>query len=244
MKRLLTFLALCGLGLAQSGTDADTVLEQILANLRGESQRATLSMTVTDGNRESHYRLRIYSAGQDKGLVRVLEPAREAGQAFLNDGSDLFVYTPRLRRTLRLPPSGRSDSFLGSDLSYSDLAGDDVRAYYQASLSSEDEASVTLTLTPTEGAPTPYGKLELSAEKPSFAPTRLVYYDQRGNAVKESTFSDYQEVGGQRIPTRFEVRDLVRGSSTVLVWEDAEFGVQIPAACFSQQALEREGVCE
>ena len=243
MKNLLfAFLALCGLVTAQS--DADALLEQILGNLRGENQRATLVMTVGDGERESRYRLRIYSSGQDRGLIRVLEPAREAGQAFLNDGDDLFVYTPRLRRTLRLPPSGRSDSFLGSDLSYSDLAGDDFRAYYQASVASEDEASVTLTLTPTEGAPTPYGKLELSAEKPSLAPTRPVYYDQRGYAVKESAFSAYQEVGDQRIPTRFEVRDLIRGSTTVLVWEEAEFDVEIPAACFSQQALEREGVCE
>ncbi len=31
---------------------------------------------------------------------------------------------------------------------------------------------------------------------------------------------------------------------TVVTWQDAEFGVDIPESCFSQNALEREGACE
>lgn len=236
------FLFLGSLAFAQG--EAEALLEQILGNLRGDSQRATLSMTVSEEGRESSFELRIYSQGQDRALIRVLAPAREAGQAFLNDGDNLFVYNPRLRRSLRLPPSGRSDSFLGSDLSYNDLAGDDFRSFYTPRLLSEDESGVTLELIPAENAPTPYGKLELTAERPSLAPTGIRYFDQRGEVVKEASLADYAEVDGLYIPTRFEVRDLVRGSRTVLVWRNAEFGLELPEACFSQQALEREGMCE
>ena len=146
---------------------------------------------------------------------------------------------------LRLPPSGQSDSFLGSDISYDDLAGDNLQEDYSASILEKTDESVTLTLTPKPNAPTPYGKINLTAEKPSYAPTNITYFDQRDTAVKENILSDYAEVDGLYIPQRFEVKDLLtEGNMTVVTWEDAEFGVSIPESCFSQNALEREGACE
>ena len=245
---LLTLLLWLGAACAQPNgapTEAGDILDRILANLRGGSQVATLQMTVTRSDGEDGYTLRIFSEGEDRALTRVIAPPRDAGQAFLNEGDDVFIYNPRLRRVLRLPPSGRSDSFLGSDLSYDDLAGDDLRDRYGASVLDETEGSVTLELVPAPDAPIPYGRVELTAAKPSYAPTRIVYFDQRGNAVKENLISDYAEVDGRSIPQRFEVRDLLEeGNRTVVTWNDARFDVDIPDACFSRNALEREGACE
>ncbi|CAN5895187.1 hypothetical protein BH24DEI2_BH24DEI2_04750 [soil metagenome] len=220
-------------------------LNLILANLRGESQVATLQMTVTRPDKEASYTMRIFSEGEAKGITRVIAPPRDAGQAFLNDGDNVFIYNPRLKRVLRLPPSGRSDSFLGSDISYDDLAGDDLRDNFAVSILEETKESVTLELVPAANAPTPYGKVHLTAEKPSYAPTVITYFDQRGTAVKRNSLANYAEVAGRYIPQRLEVKDLLSpGNMTVVTWQDAEFGVTIPEACFSQNSLEREGACE
>ncbi|MCA9839696.1 MAG: outer membrane lipoprotein-sorting protein [Trueperaceae bacterium] len=225
--------------------DASSIMDRIMGNLRGDSQIATLEMTVTRPDKENSYTMRIYSQGEDKGLTRVIAPARDAGQAFLNDGDNIFIYNPRLKRVLRLPPSGQSDSFLGSDISYNDLAGDDLRSNYELNILEDTETSITLELIPLASAPTPYGKVQLTAEKPSYAPTHIVYFDQRDTAVKENILSDYAEVEGKYIPQRFEVNDLLKdGNKTIITWKDAQFGVTIPDACFSQNALEREGMCE
>lgn len=239
-----TLVILFGIGFVNA-QDAASILDTITGNLRGESQAATLNMQVIRPDEENTYTMRIYSEGEDKGLTRVIAPPRDAGQAFLNDGDNVFIYNPRLRRVLRLPPSGQSDSFLGSDISYNDLAGDDLQKDYQASILEETHSSVTLELVPQPNAPTPYGKIHLTAEKPSHAPTTITYFDQRDTAVKENILSDYAEVDGLYIPQRFEVKDLLeKGNTTVVTWQDAEFGVDIPEACFSQNALEREGACE
>ena len=93
----------------------------------------------------------------------------------------------------------------------------------------ETDASVTLELVPNPGAPTPYGKVHLTAEKPSYAPTDITYFDQRDTAVKENILSNYAEVDGLYIPQRFEVKNLLEeGNMTVVTWQDAEFGVEIP----------------
>jgi outer membrane lipoprotein-sorting protein len=222
-------------------TDADAILDRMVENLRGGGQRAELRMVVERPDERREYRLDVVSDGTERSLTRVVEPPREAGQAFLVDGDELFVYSPRLGRALRLPPSGRSDGFLGSDLSYDDLAGDEVRDDYEAEVAERDETSVTLSLTPQATAPTPYGELRFRASLPDLAPEELVYYDQRGNAVKRLVFSEVRELeDGRRVPTRFEVLDLTEeGGRTVADWTEVEFGVEPPDRCFRQQALER-----
>ena len=242
----LTYVLLTCLTLSfTSAQDAADILDTITSNLRGESQAATLTMQVIRPDHTDTYTMRIYSEGESKGLTRVIAPPRDAGQAFLNDGDNVFIYNPRLRRVLRLPPSGQSDSFLGSDISYNDLSGDDLRQDYTASVLEETDESVILELEPNPNAPTPYGKIHLTAVKPSYAPTTITYFDQRDTAVKENVLSDYAEVDGLYIPQRFEVKDLLeQGYMTVVTWQDAAFGVDIPESCFSQNALEREGVCE
>lgn len=220
--------------------DADAILDRMVDNLRGGGQRATLEMTVERDDEVRSYLLEIVSDGAERSLTRVVEPPRDAGQAFLVDGSELFVYAPRLGRVLRLPPSGRSDGFLGSDLSYDDLAGDEVRDDYDAEVLERDDERVVLSLVPRPRAPTPYGELRFSATLPDLAPRELTYFDQRGNAVKRLTLSDFREVDGRTIPTRFEVVDLTEGGGrTVATWTEVEFGVEPPDACFTQQALER-----
>lgn len=242
-------LALAGVALAQDTADApgdvpddaEAILDRIVENLRGGGQRAILTMRVERDDDVRDYRLEVISDGTERSLTRVVEPPRDAGQAFLVDGDALFVYSPRLGRALRLPPSGRSDGFLGSDLSYDDMAGDEVRDDYDAEIAGRDDATVTLSLIPRPTAPTPYGELRFTASVPDLAPLELVYVDQRGEAVKRLTLSEFHELDdGTRVPTRFDVVDLTAdGGRTVAEWTDVEFGVEPPDRCFTQQALER-----
>ena len=221
--------------------DADAILDRMVENLRGGGQRAELRMVIERPDERREYRLDVVSDGTERSLTRVVAPPREAGQAFLVDGDELFVYSPRLGRALRLPPSGRSDGFLGSDLSYDDLAGDEVRDDYEAEVAERGESSITLSLTPKPTAPTPYGELRFVASLPDLAPQELVYYDQRSTVVKRLVFFEVRELeDGRRVPTRFEVRDLTgEGGRTVADWTEVEFGVDPPDRCFTQQALER-----
>jgi len=108
---LLVFAAGLAQDAAQVPDDADAILDRMVENLRGGGQRATLEMRVERDDDVREYRLEVISDGTERSLTRVAGPPRDAGQAFLVDGDELFVYSPRLGRALRLPPSGRSDGF-------------------------------------------------------------------------------------------------------------------------------------
>jgi outer membrane lipoprotein-sorting protein len=226
---------------AHAQTDAETVLQAIVdAQRGGTTQRATITMTVERPGRASEYVIESVADGVERSLIRVVAPAREAGQAFLQDGENLWLYNPRLRRTLRIPPSGRSDAFLGSDISYDDLGGRGLERHYTAEVTAEDGDYIELTLVPDELAPTPYGKVVLRATADDYRPVEYIFYDQREQAVRRIRFSDYVQVGELYFPTRLAVENLLReGERTVIVVSDYAFDIDIPSGCFSERALER-----
>jgi len=241
-------LAAAATGLAQSepaagssgSLTAQDVLDRVVENLRGVSQWATLELTVQRPDRTTDYEMQIVTDGDKRSLARVTAPPREAGQAFLSIDTNLLIYNPRLGRSLRLPPSGRSNAFLGSDLSYDDLAGEEYKDQYDATISAQDADAITLDLTPHPEAPTPYGKLEFRVRPGSYVPLSLTFFDQRGNAVKRMTFSDFVEVRGKTVPERFEVVDLLKdGYRTVASWTGVDYDTPVPDRCFTEAALER-----
>lgn len=241
MKRVLMFTLVTLVGLASAQRDAQDVLAAIIDSQRGgQTQRATITMTIVRPGDERSFEINSVSDGLERSLIEVVAPSRDAGQAFLRDSDNLFLYNPRLRRVLRVPPSGQSDSFLGSDIAYSDLSGRDLETDYTAEITNETAETVELTLTPNPTAPTPYGKVVLVADAETYAPLEYTFFDQRGAAVKGIAFSDFTQAGELSIPTRLEVTNLLReGERTVVVTSDYAFGVEIPEACFTERALER-----
>lgn len=240
MKRILTLLLTLGLlASASAQTRADEVIQAVIDNQRGASGRVTITITVERPGRTSEFIIESVS-DSDRSLIRVIAPAREAGQAFLIDGDNLWLYNPRLGRSLRLPPSARGDSFLGSDIAYRDLAGRDLEAHYQAAITAEEAERIELTLTPRPGAPTPYGQIVITADTATYAPLSFVYYDQRGQAVRRISFSAFDAVHGLHFPTRIEVENLLRQNErTTVLMSDYTFGIAIPEACFREAALAR-----
>ncbi len=236
---VLSILAVVGSAGAQDRGEA--ILDAILdAQRGGQTMRGTVTMTVARPDQERVYQIEMVSDGDERSLISVVAPSRDAGQAFLRDGENLYLYSPRLRRTLRLPPSGQTDSFLGSDISYSDLSGRDLATDYTVSITDETADTIELTLVPEPGAPTPYGQVVLTADAQTLAPLAYVFFDQRETAVRRLVFDDFVAVDGLRFPTRTEIENLLRpGERTTMVIEDYEFGIDVPPACFEQRALER-----
>ncbi|MGL4609073.1 MAG: outer membrane lipoprotein-sorting protein [Trueperaceae bacterium] len=239
-KLLLALLATAfTFSFAQS---ADEVLEQIVNSQRGgQTSSATITMQVIRPNKTTDFQIKSVSDGDERSLIQVVAPNSSAGQAFLQDGDNLYLYNPRLKRTLRLPPSNQNDSFLGSDVSYSDLGGDDLQDNYTPEITNQDDATIELTLTPKELAPTPYGKIVLTADVTNnYRPISYVYYDQRDTVVKQTNFSNYVEVEGNFFPSRSEFLNLTaEGEQTVIEFQDLKFGVDVDQNCFKESALER-----
>ncbi|MFS8666011.1 MAG: outer membrane lipoprotein-sorting protein [Limnochordales bacterium] len=234
-------------GAGEPPRDASALLRAVVDNLRGGPLWGTYTFVVERPGRTAEYVMEVVTDGDERGLIRIVAPPREAGQAFLMDGNDLWLYNARLGRSLRLPPSGRSNAFLGSDVSYNDMVGRDLETGYTAAFAPPGAAErdgagvdIVLELTPRPGAPTPYGRALVGVEEARLIPRWVDYYDQRGQVVKRLTLAEYLEAGDWRVPTHMVVEDATReGYRTVVRLTDVELDAAVPEACFALQALER-----
>lgn len=227
-RMAFTVLLLAALALAQSPLEK---LKLALDRLRGPAHEGIYLLQVERPGSVRTYRLKVYTDGR-RAHLRVLEPRSEAGQAFLSLGEDLYLYDPRLGRTLRLPPTGRGERFLGSDLTYQDLVGRDLEELFQVA-----EVQGVLVLSPKPGAPTPYGKVEVYLKEGLIE--RILFYDQRNQAVRELGLSAYQRLDGAYLPREMALRDLQRpGYCTFLRILEVQVG-PVPEGCFNPLYLER-----
>ncbi len=242
MKKLLILTTLL-LAFAFAQETAEEILDTIIDSQRGgQTVSMEVTMTVVRPDKDDkEFAIESVGDGEERGLIYVIAPSRDAGTAFLQDGDNLYLFNPRLKRVLRLPPSGRNDSFLGSDVSYNDLSGRDLEEDYTAEITAESEDTIEITLIPAELAPTPYGKVVLTADRQnSYRPLEYLYYDQREQVVRSIVFSEYIDSDGLFMPTHIEIVNLLKeGEKTVVIMDDVKFGVDVDEDCFSQRALER-----
>ena len=106
--------------------DPGAILRAAFDNWRANTSHAVMEMTVKKDSGTRQMTMESWTQGDDNALVRFTEPARDAGNATLQLGRRTYVFNPRLNQVIQLPASAMSQSWMGSDFSYDDLAKSDA----------------------------------------------------------------------------------------------------------------------
>ena len=85
---------------------------------------ARVEISIITPKKTRTLRLRLWGKGEDKALIVIDAPPRDAGTATLKVGKNLWNYLPKISRTIRVPPSMMMGSWMGSDLTNDDLVRD------------------------------------------------------------------------------------------------------------------------
>ena len=109
------------------------IMKQVDAREDGDNRTEQISMTLIDGNGHQRQR-KLMSYKKDRGravlqLLFFLDPPNVRNTGFLtydyqdpNRDNDQWLYLPELHKTKRIAGSDKSQSFMGSDFSYADMA--------------------------------------------------------------------------------------------------------------------------
>ncbi len=226
----------------------------VIDESRGQSSYAELTMTITRPDWTRTSKLVAWTKGRDKSLVRFTAPPREAGNAFLTLEDRIWTWSARIGRRIRLPTSLMSQSWAGSDLSYSDLARSDDRLdQYEFELSvvepgefdqalAGDQRIYRLDATPLDNAPVVWGKEELLV-RADYVLLRQVFFDQSMLPVKKIKTLKVEEIDGRVFASETLVEDLeVRGNSTRLVFDSLKFDFEISDDMFTTFELSKQFV--
>ena len=89
--------------------------------LRGKTQTGQAAMTVHRPEWERTLEMDYWAVNPDKSFIRITAPAKERGTGTLRLGTNMWLYMPRVERTIKVPPSLMLQPWMGSDFTNDDL---------------------------------------------------------------------------------------------------------------------------
>jgi outer membrane lipoprotein-sorting protein len=228
---------------ASAARDLRAIIEKAERQYWGESSRERMTMRVVTERWTRTLSLEAWSEGKTKFLARILEPAKDRGVTTLKVGEDIWNYLPKVDRVIKVPSSMMGESWMGSHITNDDLVKEsDIENRYDFRLLEETatggETSLVIEATPKPDAAVVWGKVVYTVREKDSLPTRVVYHDESGGAVREIRFEDLRVMGGRLLPSRMTVLPYDKpGERTEIVYETIEFGLRHPDGFFSLKSL-------
>lgn len=226
--------------------DPREVVQRAIDLTRGLSSYTEMTMTVTRPNWTRTSSLMATTRGRDEALIHFTAPAKDAGNGTLKKGEQMWTFTPKLGRTIRLPYSLMSQSWAGSDFSYNDLSRtDDLLKYYALSLASSECVDGvwlhTIEALPEDDAPVVWGKEELLLGDDSVIRTHT-FFDQSLEPIKRMETLQIAELGGRTMGVHIRMGRLDSpGEWTELTYDEAAFDIDVADSSFTLFALKNGG---
>lgn len=249
------------LALDPTSTDARAIMQAASDQANGgNSTFAKMKMVIKQGSstRERMMVLRgRRNAEGRKGLILIEAPADVRNTGFLtvdykaaSHADEQWLYLPALHRVSRVPNSGKSDAFVGSDFSISDLSGQEPSDYQlkiveQSTKLGDDECWLIESLPKDDAvkAKTGYSKIHFWVSKSKVLPVQFKAWGLDGKKTKYFKATDIRKVDGLWTPHHLQMRTLEQGkepSETVIdVTSVRNEAPEVTDADFTQQRLER-----
>ena len=203
-----TYLAMLLLVAAPAAADDDAtqIVRDAIDHWRGLSSYTVMSMVIHRPDWERRMTMEAWTKGDDRSLVRVIEPRKDRGNATLTDDDNMWTFSPKVNRVIKIPSSMMGQSWMGSDFSNKDVSRveDIVEEYDHTIVESGEVDGITVTTIrsiPHEDAAVVWGR-EVLRIRDDHVVLEHAFYDQDGELVKSLVTSEIAEMGGRTIATR------------------------------------------
>lgn len=255
---LIAIITPLSVSLADDET-ARAIMERVDARDDGDNQTSDMVMTLIDKNGDERVR-RLSVFSKDKGedtlrLMFFIYPADVKDTAFLTydyddaeKDDDQWLYLPALKKTKRIAASDKSDSFMGSDLNYSDMTSRDLEDYdfylkQEVQVRGKD-AWVIESVPRSQKVidETGYEKSLLIVQKDIDFVVRAVNWEETGGYVKYMDVVGLEKIDGIWVGTEMHVAKKKGSQSvhkTILKFENVKFNQNLDENIFSVRRMEK-----
>jgi len=214
---------------------------------RADSSRGLVEMTVTTPHYTRSIEIKVWSRGIDDTLMQIISPRKEKGTATLKKGNEMWNYLPKIKKTIRIPPSMMMGSWMGSDFTNDDIVKDSTweKDYSAVLVENPPPGRIGIVYVPKEDAAVTWSKVVGWMDEDDYMPITMEYFDEKDRRVRIMEFSDIQEMGGRKLPAKIAMTPLSedkKGHKTEMVYKQLEFNVELPPNFFALGNLRKENL--
>ena len=242
---LLLSVILFNVLFSMTGLELATLVDSRLKPLDIKSKN---TMKLIDGDKiKKTYELITKSKDNSKKqMIWFLQPAKNKGTAFLKieheDQDDLMtMWLPGFRSDKRIRTSEKSDSFMGSDLSFEDLTNRELLDYEYKIVEENIENNWYKLESVPLGIDTEYSKhitKITEIEEGVFIALEEESYDKENQLLKTKKFK-FEKIEDYYIMKGLEVRNVQENKSTILTVNDITLNNNFEDAMFIVRSLKR-----
>ena len=211
-------------------TDMKSTITMEIKNHKGKIRTSSIKSISKDNNK--------------KQILWFLKPADDKGVAYLkiehmNKDDEMRLWLPAFKRIRRISSKKKSDSFMGSDMSYEDMTNRNIDEYNYKIIGEEIIEEEDYYILES----TPLGKSEYSKHiswisKKNLNPIKENSYDRNNKHLKSKNFK-YKKVGNYFLPTKLHVINMQKQHETFLQWSDIVVDSKVSDNIFQEKNLKR-----
>ena len=222
--------------------DARDIVKGAIDYWRGASSYSEMTMTIHRPDWERSMSMRAWTMGDKKSLVRVTAPARDKDNGTLMLDNNMWTYSPKVNRVIKVPSSMMNQSWMGSDFSNKDISrADDIVDQYEHSIlgQSEQDGHVVFEVEsiPREDAAVVWGR-EVLRIRDDRVVVDHSFYDQDGVLVKKLESLEIGDIGGRVIAKRQRMGKVDQPDAwTEISVADARYDIELNDRLFTLSNL-------
>ncbi len=188
-------------------------------------------------------RMHTWTKGLDHSLIRFVAPKKDAGSASLKVKQDMWSFTPKINRIIKIPGSMMHQSWMGSDFSYNDLARDDdlieqyTHRYLPEETSPEGDTLYVVESIPLDDAPVVWGKEIIKVREDNII-IEHTFFDQDMTPIKRLRTVKIAPLGGKLFPVELLMKNLENdGEWTKIIHHEVAFDLNLSSNLFTLSNL-------
>lgn len=237
---LLILLASAGFSTAQT---AKEIVQKADEKYRGKSSYSEMIIEIVRPKWSREMTTKSWSQGTEFSLTLITGPAKEKGIAFLKRGNEVWNWNPTIERTIKLPPSMMSQSWMGTDLTNDDLVQQSsIVVDYDHSIVGdsiiEGRKCWKIQLIPHDDAAVVWGKINMWIDQQDFLQLKTEFYDEDGYLINIMSGKNIANLGGNIVAKTMEFIPVDEpGNLTRITYVTLDFNQQFDANLFSIQTM-------
>lgn len=237
---LLLFLVTSISAIGQSATE---IVKRSDEKMRGTTSESEMIIRTTRPAWSREMSVRTWMSGTNYAMILILSPAKDKGTVFLKRKKEVWNWLPTLERSIKLPPSMMTQSWMGTDFTNDDLVKESsiVEDYDHQLLGDttiDGRRSHIIELIPKPEAAVVWGKIIVCIDKTDYLQLHSRFYDDEGVEVNTMNAYDIKVMDGRLIPTRLVmIPSDKKNQKTEIVYSRIQFNRPIPDSFFSMDRM-------
>lgn len=223
--------------------DAKDIVSKADEKMRGKTSQIEMTIRTVRPAWSREMDIKAWMKGTDYAMIVIQSPAKDKGIVFLKRKKEVWNWMPTLERTIKLPPSMMSQSWMGTDFTNDDLVKESsiVNDYLHSIIGDttiDNRVCYIIQMIPKPEAAVVWSKLIVCIDKIDFLELHTRFYDEDGKLINIMNAYDIKIMDGRLIPTHFEMIPTdKKNQKTEMIYKNIQYNKPIEDNFFTTEKM-------